>query len=131
MGGENPRVVIAGADLGKAGAIAAYGGFFQHGQRCTASSRVIVEDALHDRFVAALAERVGALRVGPALADDTQVRPASSEAQLEQNLRYVGIASDAGGRDRTAVGWSKRVSVRLDLGVRRNLKKKTIERPFD
>src|SRR3546814_9390505 len=39
-----------------------------------------------------------ALRVGPALADDTQVGPASSEAQLEQNLRYVGIARDEGGR---------------------------------
>src|SRR3546814_18656517 len=104
MGGENPRVVIAGADLGKAGAIAAYGGFFQHGQRGTASSRVIVEDAIHDRFVAALAERAGALRVGPALADDTQVGPASSEAQLEQNLRYVGIARDEGGRLAVEIG---------------------------
>ncbi|MBB5706787.1 aldehyde dehydrogenase family protein [Sphingopyxis panaciterrulae] len=98
MGGKNPLVVLADADLDKAVAIAADGGFFQTGQRCTASSRVIVEDAIHDRFVAALAERAGALRVGPALADDTQVGPASSEAQLEQNLRYVGIARDEGGR---------------------------------
>ncbi len=98
MGGKNPLIVLADADLDKAVAIAADGGFFQTGQRCTASSRVIVEDAIHDRFVAALAERANALKVGPALSADTQVGPAASESQLEQNLRYVGIATDEGGR---------------------------------
>jgi len=98
MGGKNPLVILADADLDKAVAIAADGGFFQTGQRCTASSRVIVEDAIHDRFVEALAERARALKVGPALAEGTQVGPASSEAQLEQNFRYVGIATDEGGR---------------------------------
>jgi aldehyde dehydrogenase (NAD+) len=98
MGGKNPLVILADADLDKAVAIAADGGFFQTGQRCTASSRVIVEDAIHDRFVEALAARARALKVGPALADGTQVGPASSQAQLEQNFRYVGIATDEGGR---------------------------------
>ena len=98
MGGKNPLVVLADADLDKAVAIAADGGFIQTGQRCTASSRVIVEDAIHDAFVAALAERALSLKVGPALAEDTQVGPASSEGQFEQNLRYVGIARDEGGR---------------------------------
>jgi acyl-CoA reductase-like NAD-dependent aldehyde dehydrogenase len=98
MGGKNPLIVLADADLDKAVAIAADGGFIQTGQRCTASSRVIVEDAIHDRFVAALTERAKALRVGPALDADTQVGPASSEAQLEQNMRYVGIATGEGGR---------------------------------
>lgn len=98
MGGKNPLVVLADADLDKAVAIAADGGFFQTGQRCTASSKVIVEDAIHDRFVAALAERAKAIKVGPALAPDTQVGPVSSESQLEQNMRYVGIATDEGGR---------------------------------
>lgn len=98
MGGKNPLVVLADADLEKAVAIAADGGFFQTGQRCTASSRVIVEDAIHDRFVAALAERAKDLKVGNAMSEDTQVGPASSESQLEQNLRYVGIARDEGGR---------------------------------
>lgn len=98
MGGKNPLVVLADADLDKAVAIAADGGFFQTGQRCTASSRVIVEDAVHDRFVAALAERAKALKVGPALAEGVQVGPASSEAQFEQNFRYVGIATGEGGR---------------------------------
>jgi aldehyde dehydrogenase (NAD+) len=78
--------------------IAVNGAFFQAGQRCTASSRIIVEDAIHDRFVAALAERAAALNVGHALDPTTQVGPASSESQLEQNLRYVRIATDDGGR---------------------------------
>src|SRR3546814_625671 len=63
MGGKNPLVVLADADLDRAVAIALDGGFFQTGQRCTASSRVIVEDAIHARFVAALAERAPALKV--------------------------------------------------------------------
>jgi aldehyde dehydrogenase (NAD+) len=98
MGGKNPLVVLADADLDKAVAIAADGGFFQTGQRCTASSRVILEDTIHDRFVDALAERAKGLKVGNAMAEDTQVGPASSESQLEQNLHYVGIARDEGGR---------------------------------
>ncbi len=98
MGGKNPLVILADADLDKAVAIAADGGFFQTGQRCTASSRVIVEDAIHDKFVAALAERAKGLKVGPALAADTQVGPASSEAQFAQNMDYVSIATGEGGR---------------------------------
>ena len=98
MGGKNPLVVLADADPQKAAAIAADGGFFQTGQRCTASSRVIVEDAIHDAFVAALVEKAKALKVGPALAEGTQVGPASSESQFEQNFRYISIACDEGGR---------------------------------
>jgi alpha-ketoglutaric semialdehyde dehydrogenase len=98
MGGKNPLVVLADADLARAVTVALDGAFFQTGQRCTASSRIIVEDAIHDRFVAALAERAAALKVGHALDPATQVGPASSEGQLEQNLRYVRIATDEGGR---------------------------------
>src|SRR3546814_7743279 len=97
-------VLVVDADLDSAVGVAADCGFSQTGRRCTASSRVVVEDAIHDRFVAAPAERAGALRVGPALADDTHVGPASSEAQLEQNLRYVGIARDEGGRLAVEIG---------------------------
>ncbi|HSG34116.1 MAG TPA: aldehyde dehydrogenase family protein [Sphingomonadaceae bacterium] len=98
MGGKNPLVVLADADLDKAVAIAADGGFFQTGQRCTASSRVIVEDAIHDAFVEALSAKARSLKVGAALDPETQVGPASSESQFEQNFRYVGIACDEGGR---------------------------------
>jgi aldehyde dehydrogenase (NAD+) len=98
MGGKNPLVVLADANLDRAVAIALDGGFFQTGQRCTASSRVIVEDGIHEQFIAALAEKAKGLRVGPALDPQTQVGPASTESQLEQNLRYVGIATGDGGR---------------------------------
>ena len=98
MGGKNPLVVLADADLDKAVNIALDGGFFQTGQRCTASSRVIVENAIHDKFVEALAEKAKALVIGPALDDGTQVGPASSEQQFAQNIDYIKIATGEGGK---------------------------------
>lgn len=98
MGGKNPLVVLDDADLDRAVAIALDGGFFQTGQRCTASSRIIVTDGIHDRFVAALAERAKALKVGDALDPATQVGPAAHADQFAQNVRYVEIAREQGGR---------------------------------
>ena len=98
MGGKNPLVVLDDADLERAVACAIDGAFFATGQRCTASSRIIVTQGIHDRFVEALAERARSLRVGDALDPNTQIGPAVSEEQLEQNLRYVGIARDQGGK---------------------------------
>jgi len=98
MGGKNPLVVLDDADLARAVTVALDGAFFQTGQRCTASSRIIVQDGIHDRFVAALAERAAALKVGHALDPTTQIGPAASAEQLEQNLRYIGVATDEGGR---------------------------------
>jgi alpha-ketoglutaric semialdehyde dehydrogenase len=98
MGGKNPLVVLDDADVERAVTCAIDGAFYATGQRCTASSRIIVTEGIHDRFVEALAERAKALRVGDALDPQTQIGPAVSESQLEQNLRYVGIARDEGGR---------------------------------
>ncbi|THD82090.1 MAG: aldehyde dehydrogenase family protein [Phenylobacterium sp.] len=98
MGGKNPLVVLDDADLDRAVTIALDGSFFATGQRCTASSRIIVQDAIHDRFVAALAEKVAALRVGDALDPQTQMGPAVSEEQMEQSYRYIEIATGEGGR---------------------------------
>jgi aldehyde dehydrogenase (NAD+) len=98
MGGKNPLVVLDDADLDRAVAIALDGAFFQTGQRCTASEPHHRGSGIHDRFVAALAARAAALKVGPALDPATQVGPASSDMQLEQNLRYVRIATNEGGR---------------------------------
>ncbi|MGZ9113880.1 MAG: aldehyde dehydrogenase family protein [Brevundimonas sp.] len=98
MGGKNPLIVLDDADLDRAIAIALDGSFFATGQRCTASSRLIVQDGIHDRFVAALGEKVRALRVGDALDPDTQMGPAVSEAQRETSYRYIDIAREAGGR---------------------------------
>jgi aldehyde dehydrogenase (NAD+) len=98
MGGKNPLVVLDDADLERAVTCAIDGAFFGTGQRCTASSRIIVTEGIHDRFVEALAERARSLKVGDALDPSSQIGPAVSEQQLEQNLRYVGIARDEGGK---------------------------------
>src|SRR5690606_37455322 len=65
---------------------------------CTASSRLIVQDGIHDRFVEALAEKVKALRVGDALDPQTQMGPAVSEDQMETSYRYIEVARSEGGR---------------------------------
>ncbi|MFT4953772.1 MAG: acyl-CoA reductase-like NAD-dependent aldehyde dehydrogenase [Brevundimonas sp.] len=98
MGGKNPLVVMDDADLDRAVQIALDGSFFATGQRCTASSRLIVQDGIHDKFVAALAEKVKALRVGDALDPDTQMGPAVSEDQMETSYRYIEVARGDGGR---------------------------------
>jgi acyl-CoA reductase-like NAD-dependent aldehyde dehydrogenase len=98
MGGKNPLIVLDDADLDRAVAIALDGSFFATGQRCTASSRLIVQDGIHDRFVKALGEKVAALRVGDALDSNTQMGPAVSEAQRETSYKYIDIAKEAGGR---------------------------------
>ncbi|SAI30027.1 aldehyde dehydrogenase [Bordetella ansorpii] len=96
MGGKNPQVVLDDADLAQAVELCVQSAFFSTGQRCTASSRLIVTDGIHDRFVAAMAERMASLRVGDALAADTQIGPAASAAQQEQDLRYIEIARAEG-----------------------------------
>jgi aldehyde dehydrogenase (NAD+) len=98
MGGKNPLVVLDDADIERAVMCAIDGAFYGTGQRCTASSRIIVTQGIHDRFVEALAEKARSLKVGDALDPQTQIGPAVSEQQLEQNLRYVKIATDEGGK---------------------------------
>ncbi|WP_280150549.1 aldehyde dehydrogenase family protein [Piscinibacter sp. XHJ-5] len=98
MGGKNPQVVLDDADLGMAVELCAQSAFFSTGQRCTASSRLIVTQGIHDRFVAALAERMGKLKVGHAMAAGTDIGPVVSLAQLEQDLRYVDIGRGEGAR---------------------------------
>ncbi|HJV62963.1 MAG TPA: aldehyde dehydrogenase family protein [Albitalea sp.] len=98
MGGKNPQVVLDDADLGVAVELCTQSAFFSTGQRCTASSRLVVTQGIHDRFVAALAERMGRLKVGHALAAGTDIGPVVSLAQLEQDVRYVEIGRGEGAR---------------------------------
>ena len=97
MGGKNPMVVLDDADLNVAVDACLNGAFFSTGQRCTASSRLIVTEGIHDRFVAALTEKMVALRVGHALAADTQIGPVVDAKQLKQDLDYISIAREEGG----------------------------------
>jgi aldehyde dehydrogenase (NAD+) len=96
MGGKNPLVVVDDADLNVAVECAVNGAFFSTGQRCTASSRLIVTEGIHDRFVQAMTTRMKALVVDDALASGTHIGPAVDRAQLEQDLAYIDIGRNEG-----------------------------------
>jgi alpha-ketoglutaric semialdehyde dehydrogenase len=96
MGSKNPLVVMDDADLDRAVDIAANGAFGGTGQKCTASSRIIVHAPIHDQFVERFVARARALQVGHALEDGIQMGPVVSAAQLESNLNYVGLAKQEG-----------------------------------
>ncbi|MFM9899998.1 MAG: aldehyde dehydrogenase family protein [Polaromonas sp.] len=96
MGGKNPFVVLDDADLGVAVGAAINSGFFSTGQRCTASSRIIVTEGIHDRFVAAMAEKMSTLKVGDARAAGIDIGPVVDERQLAQDLEYIAIGQQEG-----------------------------------
>jgi aldehyde dehydrogenase (NAD+) len=98
MGSKNPLVVLDDADLGTAVNVAVQGAYFSTGQRCTASSRLIVTERIHDRFVAALAERLASLRVDHALAPGAEMGPVVERQQLDQDLEYIGVGQREGAR---------------------------------
>src|SRR5665213_2223573 len=96
MGGKNPLVVVDDANLDVAVECAINGAFFGTGQRCTASSRLIVTEGIHDRFVAAMIERMKKLNVGDALDSATHIGPVVDETQLAQDESYIAIGRDEG-----------------------------------
>jgi aldehyde dehydrogenase (NAD+) len=100
MGGKNPLVVLDDADLETAVNCAVDGAFYQTGQRCTASSRLIVTEGIHDRFVDAVAERLGKLVIDHALKPGTNVGPAVDQRQLDKDLRYLEIGRREGAKVR-------------------------------
>ncbi|MCM2297287.1 aldehyde dehydrogenase family protein [Rhodoferax sp.] len=96
MGGKNPQVILDDADLAQAVELSVQSAFFSTGQRCTASSRLIVTDAIYPRFLQAMQQRMASLKVGDALAVGTDIGPVSSLSQLEQDLDYVAIGQAEG-----------------------------------
>ncbi|AFT69649.1 Aldehyde dehydrogenase family protein [Alloalcanivorax dieselolei B5] len=98
MGGKNPLVVLADADLDQAAEVAVQGAYFSTGQRCTASSRFIVEKAIYSRFVDAVQQRLAGLKVDHALESGTDIGPVVDQSQLDQDLDYVAIGRDEGAR---------------------------------
>ncbi|WP_241081686.1 aldehyde dehydrogenase family protein, partial [Achromobacter xylosoxidans] len=96
MGGKNPLVVLDDADLDVAVECALNGAFFSAGQRCTASSRLIVTEGIHDRFVTALANRMRQLAVGSPKDPATQIGPLISGAQLDKVLNYIALGRSEG-----------------------------------
>ena len=98
MGGKNPLVVLDDADLKVAVEVAVNGAYFSTGQRCTASSRLIVTAGIHDRFVDAMTERLKGLSVDDALKPGVHVGPVVDQSQLDQDLRYLKIGKDEGAK---------------------------------
>ncbi|MCA0404638.1 MAG: aldehyde dehydrogenase family protein [Proteobacteria bacterium] len=98
MGGKNPLVVLDDADLKTAVECAANGAFFSTGQRCTASSRLIVQEGIHDAFVAALTERLQGLVVDDALKAGTHIGPVVDEKQLKVDEDYIALGRKEGAK---------------------------------
>lgn len=102
MGGKNPMVVLDDADLDVAVGAAVNSAFFSTGQRCTASSRLIVTEGIHDRFVAATVEKLKSLSVGDARADGTHIGPVVDQRQLDTDMKYIDIGR---GEDGATLAW--------------------------
>ncbi len=97
MGGKNPTIVLADADLKSAVENVANAAFFSTGQKCTATSRAIVEDAVYDKFVQALVERTRSLKVGDGMQAGIEIGPCVDQGQLDTVLKYIEIGSKEGG----------------------------------
>jgi aldehyde dehydrogenase (NAD+) len=91
MGGKNPTIVLADCDFNSAVENVVNAAFFSTGQKCTATSRAIVEDAIYDRFIAALVEATKKLKVGNGMQTGIQIGPAVDQNQLDTDLHYIEI----------------------------------------
>ena len=98
MGGKNPLVVLDDADLAVAVEAATNGSYFSTGQRCTASSRLVVTAGIYDRFIAALTERLKGLKVDNACKAGTHIGPVVDPSQLKQDEDYIAIGRKEGGK---------------------------------
>ena len=96
MGGKNAVIVLADADMDKAMEGIVSGAFGSTGQRCTATSRVIVEDQVYDRFMDELIDRTSKLTVGDGIDPSNDVAPLSSQNQKDTVMEYIGIGTEEG-----------------------------------
>ncbi len=96
MGSKNALAVMDDADLDLAVTLALGGAFGGTGQKCTASSRLVVHEAVHDAFVEKLVTGTRAMKVGHALGSGTQMGPVVSQQQLDENLAYVDLGKSEG-----------------------------------
>ena len=113
MGGKNPTIVLADADFNSAVENTVNASFFSTGQKCTATSRVIVEEAIYDKFLAAIVERTKKLTVGNGMEAGVDIGPAVDQGQLDTDLRYIEIGRKeageplCGGKRLTGPGYDK------------------------
>src|SRR6266852_4048071 len=113
MGGKNPTIVLADADFTSAVENVVNAAFFSTGQKCTATSRAIVEDSIYDKFMNALVERTKKLKVGDGMQPGIDIGPAVDQAQLNTVLEYIAVgkqeagAPKVGGNRLTGAGFDK------------------------
>ncbi|AIJ51705.1 aldehyde dehydrogenase [Brucella abortus bv. 4 str. 292] len=98
MGGKNPVFVLDDADLNVAVESVVNSAFFSTGQRCTASSRIIVTEGIHDKFVAAAIEKLKTVVVDNALKPGTHIGPVVDETQLQQDMDYIELGRKEGAK---------------------------------
>ena len=98
MGGKNPTIVLRDADLDYAADILVNGAFFSTGQKCTATSRAIIEKAIYEPLLEKLVTKTRQLKVGNGLEAGVQIGPAIDEKQLETDLKYIEIAKQEGAK---------------------------------
>ncbi len=98
MGGKNPFVILDDADLTVAVESALNSSFFSTGQRCTASSRLIVTEGIHDKFVDALTSRLKGVVVDNALKAGTHIGPVVDASQMKQDVDYIEIGQKEGAK---------------------------------
>jgi acyl-CoA reductase-like NAD-dependent aldehyde dehydrogenase len=98
MGGKNPQVVLDDADLDTAVNVSLQSAFFSTGQRCTAASRLIVTEGIHDSFVKKLTEKMRGLKIDDALKEGTDIGPVVDASQLEQDLKYIELGKKEGAK---------------------------------
>ena len=96
MGGKNAVILLADADIDKALGGIIQGAFGSTGQRCTATSRVIVEEAIYNEFMEQLIDRTSKLKIGDGLDPEVDVSPLASKAQFDTVMEYIGIGTEEG-----------------------------------
>ena len=98
LGGKNPMIVLNDANLELALEGALWGAFGTTGQRCTATSRIIVQKGVYTQFLDMLVQRAKRLKVGNGLDESVDMGPAVNKAQLETDLNYIEIGKNEGAR---------------------------------
>jgi aldehyde dehydrogenase (NAD+) len=104
LGGKNAQIVLADADLDLALEAVLWGAFGTTGQRCTATSRLILEEKIYDKFMSMLVDRTNKLKLGDGLLADSQVGPCVNEGQRNTVQQYVEIGKN--GRAKLVAGGS-------------------------
>jgi aldehyde dehydrogenase (NAD+) len=127
MGGKNAQIVMPDADLDLALEGVLWGAFGTTGQRCTATSRLILHESIYDDFINRLITRASKLRIGPGLAEETEMGPVINERQLRRVEEYVRIGREEDGatlilggdrvneRAETAHGWFYLPTIFIDV----------------